>query len=140
MRCNIVRALRHIWTLQSETKLGGRLRRLLSAFVFVGAGVLPDNAFGITYGATAFSGSLTASAPTMSGRIFRNSVASGCGALKAYPGDSDVGTNFRFASTTMTWTGATGCVGFRYTGGTCGTAASLSIYSGIFDPNNRSTN
>src|SRR5437588_12386493 len=89
---------------------------LLRGFLFllIGAAsvaMLPGDAFAITI----FSGSLSAASPTTTGgRLFRNGVPSGCGAVKTFPTTSSGA--FQYQTTTYANTGPARCVSLPMTG------------------------
>lgn len=102
--------------------------------------------FGLLAGAAAqaqvnISGALAAGDATLPGpnRLYRDGVASTCGAAKGFPGTTpSVGQ--RYDEYTVTNTGAAQCVTFTISATTCSAAgAHLTAYSGAFVPGNVAT-
>jgi hypothetical protein len=88
-----------------------------------------------------FSGNLTSASPVTAGRLSRDASPSGCGVIKAFPGQVSSGSTFRYATGQYTHSGPTQCVVFRASSGSCvSTAAFLSAYSPTFDPANKLLN
>lgn len=87
---------------------------------------------------TTFTGSFQAGDPTFtSGRLFRDGVASTCAVPKVCPGNTAVGSSFRYRTYTFTeGSGSAQCVTITHTNNGGAGAPHLSIHSGAFDPAN----
>src|SRR5262245_6979446 len=122
-------------TVITPTGIGGSTGRVCCSFAVV---AFLTVTFSALAHATTISGTLTSGSPTMTGRIFRNAAEATCAVSKPYPGDTDTGSTFRYATHTVV-VGPAGCLSFKVImAGSC--QAHLSIYSPTFTPTDRSAN
>ena len=88
------------------------------------------------------NGTLDPSDPSIpgGGRLFRDAIVSTCGAAKAFPGTTGVGTAYGYKTTTAFNNAAETCITVNVDQGTCNTNAFTTAYLGTFNPNDLSQN